>query len=79
MVSYNDLTIQQLRTKRVLACWIIRNLRETWAEDARAEKALAHYREQRRLINAALRKKTGIDPPSQAVGLQTLRLAARRN
>jgi hypothetical protein len=77
-VSYSDLTVKQLRTKRVLANWIIHNLRTVWAEDKRAPKALAHYRAERAEINAALREVQGIDPPIVRVGLKPLILSARR-
>jgi hypothetical protein len=77
-VSYSDLTVQQLRTKRVLANWIIHNLRTAWADDERAAQALARYRKERAEINAALREVQGIDPPDQRVGLKPLALSARR-
>lgn len=78
MSYYDEMTVQELRSRRVLCNWIIGLLRGPWSDDPRAEKALERYRDERSKIVSAVRKIKGIDPPAQQVGLKTLNLSARR-
>lgn len=67
--------LAELMKKRFVASLAVKAARQGMEEEnPRAPRALAYYKEERRLINAAIQqKKHGDDgPPAQAVELKTL-------
>lgn len=77
---FAGMDVGELRRARFMATLCVKTAERALAEgDPRAERALEHYRGERRRINQALQGKLyGLDgPPAQAVGLRPVRMGAK--
>lgn len=76
--SWTDFTLRELYTKRMMARFFIKQLRQWETEGEDASQGLAQYRSDLEQINAAIReKKWNGAPPAQTVGVQTLRVRGK--
>jgi len=85
MPELSEMTVQALRARQALGRTILRQIRNVWCDDDRAQDAQRHYEQQVKAITAELRRRrraarqaNGEDkPPTQTMRMKVATLGAK--